>query len=85
MRTAVGEIEVGVDIGIAYLAISVTLGYLGYKGWCDILFHWMCLAFGFFILNLRISEFSPKDSQRLDEQRAVVAAAAKREIRHGST
>jgi len=38
MRTAVGEIEVGVDIGIAYLAISVTLGYLGYKGWCDILF-----------------------------------------------
>ena len=37
-------------IGIAYLAISVTLGYLGYKGWRDIPFHWMFLAFGLFIL-----------------------------------
>lgn len=37
-------------IGIAYLAISVTLGYLGYKGWHDIPFHWMFLAFGLFIL-----------------------------------
>ncbi|HEY6185637.1 MAG TPA: sensor histidine kinase [Terriglobales bacterium] len=37
-------------IAIAYLAISVTLGYLGYKGWRDIPFHWMFLAFGLFIL-----------------------------------
>src|SRR5258708_2695278 len=37
-------------IGIAYLAISVTLGYLGYKGRRDIPFHWMFLAFGLFIL-----------------------------------
>ena len=37
-------------IAIAYLAISVTLGYLGFKGWRDIPFHWMFLAFGLFIL-----------------------------------
>ena len=37
-------------VGIAYLAISVTLGYLGYKGRRDIPFHWMFLAFGLFIL-----------------------------------
>ncbi len=38
-------------IGIAYLAISVTLGYLGYKGRRDIPYHWMFLAFGLFILG----------------------------------
>jgi hypothetical protein len=37
-------------IGIAYIAISATLGYLGYKGRRDIPFHWMFLAFGLFIL-----------------------------------
>ena len=37
-------------VGIAYLAISITLGYLGYKGRRDIPFHWMFLAFGLFIL-----------------------------------
>ena len=37
-------------VGIAYLAISATLGYLGYKGRRDIPFHWMFLAFGLFIL-----------------------------------
>jgi two-component sensor histidine kinase len=37
-------------IGIAYLAISTTLGYLGYKGRRDIPFHWMFLSFGLFIL-----------------------------------
>ena len=37
-------------VGIAYLAISVTLGYLGYRGRRDIPFHWMFLAFGLFIL-----------------------------------
>lgn len=37
-------------VGLAYLAISVTLGYLGYKGRRDIPFHWMFLAFGLFIL-----------------------------------
>ena len=37
-------------IGIAYLAISATLGYLVYKGRRDIPFHWMFLAFGLFIL-----------------------------------
>jgi len=37
-------------VGIAYLAISITLGYLGYKGWREIPFHWMFLAFGLFIL-----------------------------------
>ncbi|HYM77728.1 MAG TPA: sensor histidine kinase [Candidatus Dormibacteraeota bacterium] len=37
-------------VAIAYLAISATLGYLGYKGRRDIPFHWMFLAFGLFIL-----------------------------------
>jgi two-component sensor histidine kinase len=37
-------------IAIAYLAISVTLGYLGYRGRHAIPFHWMFLAFGLFIL-----------------------------------
>ena len=37
-------------IGIAYLAISVTLGYLVYKARRDIPFHWMFLAFGLFIV-----------------------------------
>ena len=38
-------------IGMSYLAISVTLGYLGYKGRRDIPYHWMFLAFGLFILG----------------------------------
>jgi len=38
-------------IGISYLAISVTLGFLGYKGRRDIPYHWMFLAFGLFILG----------------------------------
>src|SRR5258708_4678459 len=37
-------------IGIAYLAISVTLAYLVYKARRDIPFHWMFLAFGLFII-----------------------------------
>jgi two-component sensor histidine kinase len=37
-------------IGIAYLAISITLAYLVYKGRRDIPFHWMFLAFGLFIV-----------------------------------
>lgn len=37
-------------IAIAYLAISATLGYLGYKGRRDLPFPWMFLAFGVFIL-----------------------------------
>ena len=37
-------------VGISYLAISITLGYLGYKGRRDLPFPWMFLAFGLFIL-----------------------------------
>jgi hypothetical protein len=37
-------------IAIAYLGISITLGYLGFRGRRDIPFHWMFLAFGLFIL-----------------------------------
>jgi two-component sensor histidine kinase len=37
-------------ITIAYFSISVTLGYLGYRGRREIPFHWMFLAFGLFIL-----------------------------------
>src|SRR5579883_122484 len=37
-------------IGLAYLVISITLGYLIYKARRDIPFHWMFLAFGVFIV-----------------------------------
>jgi PAS domain S-box-containing protein len=37
-------------IGLAYLAISVTLGYLVYRARRDIPFHWLFLAFGLFII-----------------------------------
>jgi two-component sensor histidine kinase len=38
-------------IAISYIAISITLGHLGYKGRRDIPYHWMFLAFGLFILG----------------------------------
>jgi two-component sensor histidine kinase len=44
-------------IGLAYVAISATLGYLVYKGRRDIPFHWMFLAFGLFILACGGSHF----------------------------
>ena len=37
-------------IGMSYVAISVTLAYLIYRGRRDIPFHWMFLAFGLFII-----------------------------------
>ena len=37
-------------IGLSYLAISTTLGFLVYRGRRDIPFHWMFLAFGLFII-----------------------------------
>jgi two-component sensor histidine kinase len=37
-------------IGVAYLAISVTLAYMVYKARRDIPFHWIFLAFGLFII-----------------------------------
>jgi len=37
-------------IAIAYLAISITLGYMVHKARRDIPFHWMFLAFGLFIV-----------------------------------
>lgn len=37
-------------IALAYLSISLTLGYLVYRGRRDIPFHWMFLAFGLFIV-----------------------------------
>jgi two-component sensor histidine kinase len=37
-------------IGAAYLAISVTLGYVVHKAHRDIPFHWILLAFGLFII-----------------------------------
>jgi len=44
-------------IGVSYLAISVTLGYLGYKGRRDVPYHWMFLAFGLFILGCAGTHF----------------------------
>src|SRR5262245_22912041 len=37
-------------IGLAYVAISVTLAYLVYRARSDIPFHWVFLAFGAFII-----------------------------------
>ncbi len=37
-------------IGLAYVAISVTLAYLVYRARSDIPFHWVILAFGTFII-----------------------------------
>jgi len=37
-------------IGVAYLAISITLGFLVYKARNDIPFRWMFVAFGLFII-----------------------------------
>lgn len=44
-------------IAIAYLAISVTLIYLGYKGRYDIPFPWMFVIFGFFIVACAATHF----------------------------
>jgi signal transduction histidine kinase len=38
-------------IGLAYLAISATLGFLVYRARADIPFHWMFMAFGLFIVT----------------------------------
>src|SRR5215207_3817949 len=38
-------------IGLAYVGISTTLGYLVYKARKDIPFQWMFLAFGLFIIS----------------------------------
>jgi hypothetical protein len=37
-------------IGLAYLAISVSLTYVVYKARRDMPFHWIFLAFGLFII-----------------------------------
>ena len=44
-------------IGIAYLAVSGTLVYVGYRGRRDIPFPWMFRAFGFFILACGVTHF----------------------------
>ncbi|MFZ1132096.1 MAG: PAS domain S-box protein [Terriglobales bacterium] len=44
-------------IGIAYLAISINLAYLVYRGRRDLPFHWMVLAFGLFIVACGLTHF----------------------------
>lgn len=44
-------------IGLAYVSISTTLGYLVYKASKDIPFHWMFLAFGLFIITCGFTHF----------------------------
>jgi signal transduction histidine kinase/ActR/RegA family two-component response regulator len=44
-------------IGVAYLAISMTLVFLVYRARTDIPFHWMFLAFGAFILACGATHF----------------------------
>jgi signal transduction histidine kinase len=44
-------------IGIAYVCISTTLGYLVWKASKDIPFHWMFLAFGLFIVTCGLTHF----------------------------
>ena len=44
-------------IGLAYVSISTTLGYLVYRASADIPFHWMFLAFGLFIITCGFTHF----------------------------
>ncbi len=44
-------------IGLAYVSISVTLGYLVYKASKGIPFHWVFLAFGIFIISCGFTHF----------------------------
>ncbi len=44
-------------IGLAYVSISLTLGYLVYKASKGIPFHWVFLAFGLFIISCGITHF----------------------------
>jgi signal transduction histidine kinase/ActR/RegA family two-component response regulator len=44
-------------IGVAYLAISLTLAYLVYRARDLIPFHWMLLAFGLFIIACGVTHF----------------------------
>ena len=44
-------------IGLSYVVISATLGYMVYKASKDIPFHWMFLAFGLFIITCGFTHF----------------------------
>ncbi|MDB6027250.1 MAG: histidine kinase,Response regulator receiver domain proteinhistidine kinase [Verrucomicrobiales bacterium] len=44
-------------IGVAYVSISMTLGYMVYKATRSIPFHWMFLAFGTFIISCGFTHF----------------------------
>ncbi len=44
-------------IGLAYVSISATLGYLVYRASQDIPFHWVLLAFGLFIVSCGMTHF----------------------------
>jgi signal transduction histidine kinase len=44
-------------IGLAYVSISTTLGYLVYRSSKNIPFHWMFLAFGLFIVSCGFTHF----------------------------
>jgi two-component sensor histidine kinase len=45
------------SIGVAYLAISVTIAYLIYKGRRGIPFHWVFVSFGLFIVACAATHF----------------------------
>lgn len=44
-------------IGVAYVSISCTLGYLVFRASRDIPFHWVFLAFGLFIISCGLTHF----------------------------
>lgn len=44
-------------IGLAYVSISATLGYLVYRASKDIPFNWVFLAFGLFIISCGFTHF----------------------------
>src|SRR5262245_46495033 len=44
-------------IGLSYVAISGTLGYLVYRARRDMPFHWIVLAFGAFIVACGMTHF----------------------------
>lgn len=49
-RVVWAHLTADAGIALAYLAISITLGYLVHRARRDIPFHWMFLAFGLFII-----------------------------------
>src|ERR1043166_5659531 len=51
------HVSTDLTIGLSYVCISCTLGYLVWKASKQIPFHWMVLAFGIFIISCGMTHF----------------------------